>query len=857
MGMGAFAVVGRGVVTARGALSAPAVRLAAIALFVGVGLVLASVVPALATTGHRYASQFSGPGFAPGEVISPSGLAIRQSTGDVYVLDPGSVRVERFDAAGEFLSSFDGSGTPTSAFGFPSAIAIDQSSGHVYVADAANNAVDVFSAAGAYLSQLDATATPATAFASPSGVAVDPTNGKVYVSDTADNVVDVFDNTGAFITSFDGSGAGDGPFVAPTGIAVDAGHNVYVLDSGKARVEKYTAQGAAFTSIFDSTSPVAVAADPSSGDVYVAENGPSGVQVSDFDSSGDPPFTFAPPHIGATVGLDVNASTGAVYVADLANCVVERFTAFTLPTLTTEGASGVSATQATVAGTINPEGVAGTTTYRFDYGPSTSYGASSEPVDTGGGSSDVPAGAVLTGLQPGTTYHYRLVGTNASGSIVGADETFTTSPAQASARTGDALAITPTTASLNAMVNPNGADTTYHFEYGTSSGYGTSTPDADAGTAAGETPVTAPITGLQPGTTYHYRVVADNGITGPVQGADAEFTTAPGTPPNASEVTANSATLNATVIPVAIPETGSSYHFEYGTDTSYGKSTIETKLPPSANEELVSIPIASLAPGTTYHFRVVMTIANSERVITSVTSSDATFATIPAASVATMPATEVTSSTATLNATVDTHGSAGTVAFAVTSPDSAYATTASSTAVAATSGPQSVSVVLTGILPGAKYLVRAAATVAGVTEWGNTVEFSSPQRPPFPSPPAPPAISSDPYGGLVVPQEPSEPSNAFTVTKVSVRGTTARVSVRVPGPGKLQSASSGSARTSTVVSKASTTTIVVKLSRAARRALAKARKKRLTIAVRVSFTPTGGTAATKTQSITFKRGGTR
>lgn len=819
-------------------------------------LLVVGVVPAFGSVGHRYAGQFSSGGSAPGEVSSPLGVAVRQSSGDVFVLDSGNGRVERFDAAGEFLASFDGSGTPAAGFASPGAIAVDQTSGNVYVADTGNNAVDVFSAAGGYLRQLDASATPAMMFSSPGGVAVDPGNGKVYVSDTGDNVVDVFDNTGAFVTSFDGSGAGDGPFVSPTGVAVDGAHAAYVLDSGKARVEKYTAQGAAFTSVFDSTSPVGLAVDPTSSEVYVGENGPSGFQVSEFASSGTAISTFGPPHVAGATGLGVRSATGTLYVADQFNNAIVRFAAFLAPTVTTEAASGVNATEATLAGTINPEGVAGTTTYHFEYGTSTSYSASTEPVDSGGGSSDVPANATLTGLTPGTTYHYRLVGTNASGSSVGADETFTTSPAQASAQTSFASAVTTTTASLNAIINPNGADTTYHFEYGTSTSYGTSTPDADAGATTGQTPVIASIAGLAPGTTYHYRVVADNGVTGPVQGADAEFTTALGTSPSASSVTSTSARLNATVIPGVPPFSfiSNSYHFEYGTSTSYGTSTGQTELRPSTGEELVAAPIFQLTAGTTYHFRVVMTVGATGQ---TVSSDDATFVTIPVASVTTLPVTGVTPTSATLNATIDTHGNAGTAVFAVTSSDNAYATTTASMPLAASSGPQSVSALLSGVPPGARYLVRTSVTVAGVTEWGNPVEFTSLQRPPFPSPSLPPTISSNPYAGLILPQETGEPSNVFTVAKVSVKGTVATVSVRVPGPGKLQSASASSVRSSMAVSHASTVTITVHLSKKARKALSRARKKKLTLALRVTFTPTGGTAATKTQTITFKRGGTR
>jgi DNA-binding beta-propeller fold protein YncE len=825
-------------------------------------LLVCAFMPALSlgSVGHRYAGQFSSGGGAPGEVSSPLGVAVRQSSGDVLVLDSGNGRVERFDAAGEFLALFDGSGTPAAGFAFPDGIAVDQASGDVYVADTGNNVVDVFSAAGGYLRQLEGAATPALMFSSPGGVAVDPGNGDVYVSDTGDNVVDVFDNTGAFVTSFDGSSAGDGPFVGPAGVAVDAAHAVYVLDSGKARVEKYTALGAAFTSVFDSVSPAGLAVDPASGEVYVGENGPSGFQVSEFASSGAAVSTFGPPHVAGATGLGVSSATGTLYVADEFNNAIMRFAAFLTPTVTTEAASGVSATEATVAGTINPEGVAGATTYHFDYGTSTSYGASTEPVDTGGGSSDVPASATLTGLQPGTTYHYRLVGTNASGSSVGADETFTTNAAQAAVDVQPSFAsvVTTTTASLNATVNPNGADTTYHFEYGTSTSYGTSTPDADAGSATGETPVTAPITGLALGTTYHYRVVADNGIGSPAQSADAEFTTAPGTPPNASEVLSTSAKLNATVIPgIPAPFTGNSYHFEYGTSTSYGTKTTETLLPEVTHEVLVSVPISRLTPGTTYHFRVVMTTGATGQ---TVTSNDATFTTIAVPTVSTLPATGVTPTSATLNATVDTHGSAGTFTFAVTSPDSAYATTTSAASLTATNGPQSISVTVSNLPPSAEYLVQASASVADATTWGEQAVFSTPELPPFNPPTPPPAISANPYAGLPSPVAAPAvplPSNAFTIAKIAVQGATATLTVKVPGPGKLETTGKNSAPTGKTIRKSGTVRLTIHLNKAGRKALAKARRRKLTIALRITYTPDGGKAAGKTQTITLEHGGTR
>jgi hypothetical protein len=90
--------------------------------------------------------------------------------------------------------------------------------------------------------------------------------------------------------------------------------------------------------------------------------------------------------------------------------------------------------------------------------------------------------------------------------------------------TGGVANITPTTATLNGRVDPNGADTTYFFQYGTTSLYGTNTAVTPAGAGANAVAVSVPIAGLAPDTRYHYRIVAQNaqGIT---KGADRTFKT--------------------------------------------------------------------------------------------------------------------------------------------------------------------------------------------------------------------------------------------------------------------------------------------------------------------------------------------
>jgi hypothetical protein len=97
------------------------------------------------------------------------------------------------------------------------------------------------------------------------------------------------------------------------------------------------------------------------------------------------------------------------------------------PTVATGSASNVGANSATVLGTVNPNGTA--TTYHFDYGTSTNYGSRAPaPPDpsAGSGTTAQTESTTLTGLTPGTVYHYRIEATNASGTSYGTDQTFTT-----------------------------------------------------------------------------------------------------------------------------------------------------------------------------------------------------------------------------------------------------------------------------------------------------------------------------------------------------------------------------------------------------------------------------------------------
>jgi hypothetical protein len=194
------------------------------------------------------------------------------------------------------------------------------------------------------------------------------------------------------------------------------------------------------------------------------------------------------------------------------------------PSATTGAAKNVTQNTATLTGTVDPQGTA--TTYRFEYGTSTAYGLQTPDTDAGSGTGAVDAAAALGGLTTDTTYHYRVVATNAAGITRGSDHTFktTAAPGPPTASTGSAHNVTPVAVRLTGTVDPNGRATTYRFEYGTSTSYGASTADAGAGSGQSAKSVSASITGLTPNTRYHYRVVATNDA-GIARGRDRSFVT--------------------------------------------------------------------------------------------------------------------------------------------------------------------------------------------------------------------------------------------------------------------------------------------------------------------------------------------
>jgi hypothetical protein len=180
------------------------------------------------------------------------------------------------------------------------------------------------------------------------------------------------------------------------------------------------------------------------------------------------------------------------------------------PGATTDPASAVARTTATLAGTVDPNGSA--TTYRFEYGTTTAYGLQTPEQDAGEDDGEIAAEAPVARLSPDTTYHFRIVATNDEGTTEGADRTFRTAPnprPPGVTRTG-AGQIGPGGAVLHSRIDPNDGATTYRFEFGRTRAYGWRTPDRDAGAGDRAVAVGEPIGGLEPFQRYHFRLVATN-----------------------------------------------------------------------------------------------------------------------------------------------------------------------------------------------------------------------------------------------------------------------------------------------------------------------------------------------------------
>jgi hypothetical protein len=385
------------------------------------------------------------------------------------------------------------------------------------------------------------------------------------------------------------------------------------------------------------------------------------------------------------------------------------------PSVTTGPVTAVGSSTATVTGSVNPNGAA--TTWYVEYGKTTSYGSKSASKSAGSGTAAVAVSAGLTGLAPGTTYHYRVVGTNGSGTGRGGDGIFATASAP-SVSSLAASGVSTTAATLAGTVNPNGRETTWYFEYGTSTSYGTKTAAKSAGAGSASVAVSAPLTGLASGRTFHFRLVGTSDA-GTSRSADRTFSTtsAPAAVTGSvSSITFTSAKLGGTVNPNGV---ATNWYFEYGTSTSYGTKTAAKSAGSGTKGVGESASISGLTAGTTYHYRLVATSASG-----TTAGRDRSFSTAGAPVARTGTAEAVGPLTAEPTGTVDARGRHTTWYFEY-GESTVYGAKTAAKSGGSAFGAKTVKATISGLRPSTTYHFRVVATNDGGTSRGADVTFTT------------------------------------------------------------------------------------------------------------------------------------
>lgn len=199
------------------------------------------------------------------------------------------------------------------------------------------------------------------------------------------------------------------------------------------------------------------------------------------------------------------------------------------PAVTTAAKTFPTDTAVTVTGGVIPNGAP--TNYWFEYGLLATMGSKTTVQNVGSGFIIIPTPTVITGLKANTTYYYQLVAQNQYGIVKGAQYSFKTTVGTP-ARTGSAPkvfsvaanGVSSTTANINGTIDPNSNETQYWFEYGTSTKLGNISVLTSVGSGTASKSVSHTITNLQPGTTYYFRVNAQNDF-GTVNGKTMSFKT--------------------------------------------------------------------------------------------------------------------------------------------------------------------------------------------------------------------------------------------------------------------------------------------------------------------------------------------
>ncbi len=626
-------------------------------------------------------------GAEAGALTDPSAVAVDPVTGNVYIAETSLYRVEEYSPSGQFilmigrevdetthgnvctLASKDACKTGVevaqgssehSAFAVPGTLAAGGPEDLLYVGDI--HRVQEFKADGTWAGELrlPLEAISSQADSRVTSLAIDPSGDTylVYSLDGGENdVVRVFNPAGDELAQLrDTPQHGGNLSIKSDGIALDSAGHLAV-----AAIEEEEGRRLNFGTLFDTGTRKPIT------EFVTAEGG------GDLGFNSKNELYSA---VGGVVDGNQIDSYEAVPVAELV----------TVQTNAAECEEGPAAEsdatlKCTLSGTVNPEGVAGTSVW-FQWGRRSGLGGlgSETPrqlVGTGGVS--VPVQAVIEGLRPNEEFSDRLAGidSNLEGSelLSGITLSFATPPVPPRILSEPRISfVTASSAVMFAELNPENAATTYAFEYGPCEDLDSC---SEKGTTASQTSsvygrigTTLEASELKPGTTYHYRLTAER--TGPpILGTPGEFTTSPAAAVQAttgasSAIETTSAVISGAINPAGQPAT---YSFEVGIDHEGAPelgvvaSGSVAGLAEAASE---TFALAGLQPGTRYAYRIVVHngFSNAQGAIETFTTTEASTPVTgpPAVSLLQIPSTQFPTSEAKIPAKckrgyhLDTHG---------------------------------------------------------------------------------------------------------------------------------------------------------------------------------------------------------
>jgi PKD repeat protein len=303
--------------------------------------------------------------------------------------------------------------------------------------------------------------------------------------------------------------------------------------------------------------------------------------------------------------VNLASPSGATIREGLATAQIIEDDGVNPPIATTGAASGIGADHATAAASVNPDGVA--TSVYVQYGPTDSYGSQTAPQSLAGGVATQPLSFSLTGLSPGTTYHYQVVASHPDGITgYGKDATFTTHRLPIAVLKADVTSGShplEVTFDGSASSDPDASISSWKLAFGDgSSKSGTGVPGAITHTYASNCSCTASLT-----------VTADDGAAS--KPAKVVIRVGNPRPPSLlSGVKVGPLWPTSATVSVHVDPNGASTQVwvEYGTDSSYGDKSITWTVPAGA-AKTVPIALTGLTPNTTYDFRVVATHSDSGR----------------------------------------------------------------------------------------------------------------------------------------------------------------------------------------------------------------------------------------------------